>query len=57
MGLTGKQDTMDTETTLLLNDRVMVDGGERGTVIGFYARDHRTVLVRLDVAGVREVLE
>jgi hypothetical protein len=37
-------------------DCVRVDG-RRGTVIGFYARKERTVLVRLDVAGVVEVAE
>jgi hypothetical protein len=37
-------------------DCVRVDG-RRGTVIGFYAREERTVLVRLDVAGSIEVAE
>jgi hypothetical protein len=37
-------------------DSVCVDG-RRGTVIGFYAREERTVLIRLDVAGLVEVAE
>jgi len=44
------------ESTVKLFDRVTVDG-RRGTVIGFYARDERIVLIRLDVAGLIEVPE
>ena len=44
------------ETTVKMFDCVMVDG-RRGTVIGFYARDERIVLIRLDVAGLIEVPE
>jgi hypothetical protein len=45
-----------TAPDLEMFDCVRVDG-QRGTVIGFYARKERTVLVRLDVAGVVEVAE
>lgn len=41
-------------TPVRMFDCVTVDG-RRGTAIGFYARDQRTVLVRLDVAGLIEV--
>lgn len=44
------------ETTVKMFDCVTVDG-RRGTVIGFYARDERIVLIRLDVAGLIEVPE
>jgi hypothetical protein len=44
------------ESTVKMFDCVTVDG-RRGTVIGFYARDERIVLIRLDVAGLIEVPE
>ena len=44
------------EPTVKMFDCVTVDG-RRGTVIGFYARDERIVLIRLDVAGLIEVPE
>jgi hypothetical protein len=44
------------DTTVKMFDCVSVDG-RRGTVIGFYARQERTALVRLDVAGLLEVPE
>ena len=44
------------ETTVKMFDCVTVDG-RRGTVIGFYARDERIVLIWLDVAGLVEVPE
>jgi hypothetical protein len=42
--------------TLSIHDRVKVDC-RPGTVIGFYARENRTVLIRLDVGGALEVPE
>ena len=39
-----------------LFDSVTVDG-RHGAVIGFYARDERIVLIRLDVGGLIEVPE
>jgi hypothetical protein len=44
------------EATVKMFDCVTVDG-RRGTVIGFYARDERIVLIRLDVGGLIEVSE
>lgn len=44
------------ESTVKMFDFVTVDG-RRGTVIGFYARAERIVLIRLDVAGLIEVPE
>lgn len=43
-----------TEAPVRIFDCVTVDG-RRGTVIGFYERGERTVLVRLDIAGLVEV--
>ena len=43
-------------TPLKMFDCVSVDG-RCGTVVGFYAREERTVLIRLDVAGSIEVAE
>jgi hypothetical protein len=43
-------------TAVKMFDCVSVDG-RRGTAVGFYARDERTVLIRLDVAGLIEVPE
>jgi hypothetical protein len=55
-----KQDEMQLAPAPLpaieIYDCVSVDG-RRGTVIGFYAREERTVLIRLDVAGLVEVAE
>jgi hypothetical protein len=44
------------ESTVKMFARVTVDG-RHGTVIGFYARDERIVLIRLDVGGLIEVPE
>jgi hypothetical protein len=44
------------ESTVKMFARVTVDG-RRGTVIGFYARDERIVLIRLDAGGLIEVPE
>jgi hypothetical protein len=45
-----------TSPELKVFDCVSVDG-RRGTALGFYAREERTVLIRLDAAGLIEVAE
>jgi hypothetical protein len=44
------------EPTVSVFDRVSVEG-RAGLAVGFYAREERVVVVRLDVGGVIEVPE
>jgi hypothetical protein len=50
------KDRRPADPTVSVFDRVTVDG-QSGLAVGFYAREERIVVVRLDVAGIIEVPE